>query len=113
MTYRVAIVFVSVVLTSCATATYSPLDICSGSVKEVKVLRSFPPDGTYKKCGSIQIEGGGLSSEETNLDAARDSARKHGANAIVIIKNPDRQDFTLAKGNAREGSAIAIRINHQ
>jgi len=81
-------------------------------VGEVKVLRSFPQDGTYKKCGSIQIEGGGLSSEETNLDAARDSARKHGANAIVIVKNPDRQECTLAaKGNARKGSAVAIRIS--
>ena len=109
MARRVALFLTVLVLASCATATYSPFEVCSGSVGEVQVLRSLPPEGTYKKCGSIRIEGGGLASDATTLDSARDSARRHGANAIVIVENPDPK-FTWAKSYSREGSAIAIRI---
>ena len=109
MARRVTVVLAAIALTSCATATYSPIEVCSGPVGEVQVLRSLPQEGTYKKCGSIRIEGGGFASDVTTLDAAKDSARRHGANAIVIVENPDPK-FTWAKSYAREGSAIAIRI---
>lgn len=96
-------------LASCANATYSPLEVCSSYVGDVKVLRSLPAEGTYRKCGSIRIEGGGLASDSTTMDAAKDTARRNGANAIVIVEQPDPK-FTWAKSYAREGSAIAIQI---
>ena len=109
MVCRIAVLLAAILVVSCATATYSPLAICPGPVDNVQVLRLLPPEGTYTKCGSLRIEGGGLASDETTLEAAKESARRHGANAIVIVESPDPK-FTWAKSYSREGSAIAIRI---
>ena len=109
MGQRIAVILMPLAIASCATATYSPLEVCSGPVTEVRILLSLPVEGTYKKCGSIRIEGGGLASDSTTLDAAKDSARRNGANAIVIVEQPDPK-FTWAKSYSREGSAIAIRV---
>lgn len=97
-------------LGGCALATYSPLAVCSGPVHEVRILKELPPVGSYTTCGSVRIEAGGLASMETTIDAAKEEARRHGANAIVIVGNPEAR-FTWAKSYSREGSAIAVRVH--
>ncbi|MCW5574843.1 MAG: hypothetical protein KIT13_01995 [Burkholderiales bacterium] len=106
--YRLIITCIPLALGACAAAIYYPVAQCSGPVSRVEVLRQMPPEGTYRTCGSIRIDAGGLASDETTLRAVTDEARKYGANAVVIMKNPS-PEFTLALGYSRQGNAVAIR----
>jgi len=87
-------------LTGCAFTTYAPITSCGAPVSHVQVLNAFPADGTFTRCGSIVIEGGMAASYETAIGVAKDEARRHGANAIVIILPPGTSQYLTLEGNA-------------
>lgn len=67
------------------------------------------PAQPYRNCGTVIINEGTFDGDSAGIERAKELARRHGANALVIVRDP-QYEFTWAKGGTREGSALAIRI---
>ena len=107
----VSVVVAVLLLSGCAPvyyaaypATYIGIDICSGPVEEVAILKAFPVNG-YRRCGLMQ---GGVAGNPTSIKFAKEEARRYGANAIVVIEPVDAKRSLF--NDVLEGSGLAIRV---
>lgn len=110
MQRKIAIVICGVALGGCASVDYSPTAACTAYGSEVQVLRTAPPEGSYKVCGSLSVKGSRFTDTEESISLFKDQARQYGANAILIISSL-KGDFNWAEGYNIKAKALAIQLN--
>ena len=76
---------------ACASSSFAPTPSAAGRPAhdgEVKVLRSYPAEGTYEHLGIVSVTGRSLDDEESLIELMVDIAAERGANAIIVQGKP-------------------------
>ena len=103
------VMFAVVLLNACASSSFAPTP--SASVRaaydgEVKVLRSYPAEGTYEHLGIVSVTGRSLSDENDLIELMVKIAGERGANAIIVQGKPVK--VTTSTGEQLKMAATAI-----
>ena len=83
----VLVVILTLLLNACASSTFTPTPSASARVAfdgEVKVLTSYPAEGTYEHLGIVSVTGRTLADEQDLIELMAEIAAQRGANAIIV-----------------------------
>ena len=105
----VAVVFAVLLLSACASSSFSPTRGASPRPPfdgEVTVLHSYPPEGTYVHLGIVLVTGRSLADEQDLIELMVEIAAEHGANTIVVQGKPVK--VVASSGEQLKMAATAI-----
>ena len=80
------VIFAVVLLNACSSSSFAPTP--SAAVRpaydgEVKILRSYPAEGTYEHLGIVSVTGRSLAEENDLIELMVDVAAERGANCLM------------------------------
>ena len=101
-----ATLLTGLMLGACSTVEFTPTPSTPARAPHegiVKVLRTYPPEGTYEHLGIVHAIGRALADEQDLLELASEVAAEHGANAIVVQGKP-----VIVRSNSGTQTRMAV-----
>lgn len=99
----------ALILFGCASSSFIPspsADVRPVFDGEVKVLRSYPAEGTYEHVGVVLVTGRDLSDEKDLIALMVKIAAERGANALIVQSKPIKVRTTSGSQLKMAGTAI-------
>ena len=93
-----AAVMTLALLSACASSSFTPTPSAQPRPAYdgvVKILTTYPPEGSYEHLGIVSVIGRGASDEASLIELMAEVAAGRGANAIIVQGKPIEVDDQL------------------